>query len=265
MPTIPTPIGSASFYPIKGLFFFLRDENRVVLWKRIAKFTAEVGVAAVAICGSLFRFTFYTQQGVVLKVLPHFFGTPGTIILILIETAIPLTLFFYKRMQRVQQKLFVDVLSIQGIKVEKASADEREWIDEQREIQRRETQGQRPNILRYLADPATMYDRPLTKYLVTLPLNFVPVAGQAAFCWVNSMDMSTPLHHYYYSKLKGLTAEEEAAVIYYRRKQYEQFGLTATALSLFPGADIVLLLTNAVGAALWAADIEKAMAKRRKL
>lgn len=246
----------------------MQPENRVVLWKRIAKFAAEVGAATIAIVGSLVGFTFHAQKALVLHVLPHslhFFGIPGTIVLILIEAAIPLTLIFYKRTQRVQQKLFVDVMHIQGVTVEKTSAEERAWIMQQRDIQLRQNSAPRMNMCRTLVDPESLSNRPITKYLITLPLNFFPVAGQAAFCWLNAMDTSTMLHHYYYSKLKGLSPDEEAAVIHFRRSQYQQFGLTATLLDLTPGPNILFLLTNSVGAALWAADLEKLMQKRHSL
>jgi len=109
---------------------------------------------------------------------------------------------------------------------------------------------------KYLSKILTEDEHPILHYLLTLPLNFVPVVGNAMFCFLNSFPTAISLHHYYYTEMKGLSSEEFSAVVHAKKAQYQSFGFVASAFSLIPGLDIMLVLTNAVGAALWAADME---------
>ncbi|CAM6128198.1 unnamed protein product [Calypogeia fissa] len=252
---------SAFIYPIKGLYYLFWEENRAILWQRIGRFALEVALSSMAILSTLLSFTFRIQRASLHLILPDFlYHTVGTVALIMIETAIPVVVLFHKRHRTIQEKLFEDVLQLQGVTVARASPKEYEWIQQQREIQtqalaaRRQSISALPSIL---IDPETMSNYPRIKYFITLPLNFIPIFGQALFCWLNAMETATALHKYYYSELKGLSAADRATIIHSRKAEYIEFGLVASALTLLPGFNVILILTNAVGAALWVADIER--------
>lgn len=248
-------------YPIRGFYFFFRNAHR--LWHRVARFVVEVAVAIAGILFVLFKFTFPSQRSLVLRLLPHWTGTPLAIALILLETAIAIVVLFQYRLESAQRKLFVDVLAIRKVSVELASQDDHAWIQERLIPQlvgvpldvKRVSKNRKPAA--YLSSVLTEDEHPILHFLITLPLNFVPVVGNALFCFLNSFPTAISLHHYYYTQMKGLSSEEFSAVVHAKKPQYQSFGFVASAFSLIPGLDIILVLTNAVGAALWAADMEK--------
>ncbi|KAG0627620.1 hypothetical protein M758_2G216000 [Ceratodon purpureus] len=253
----------AWMYPVQGFYFFFRNAHR--LWQRVARFVLEVILAIVGILALLFTLTFPTQRGFLLKFLPHWTGTPGAIALILLETAIAIVVLFQYRLESAQRKLFIDVLAIRKVKVERATGEDHVWLEEtlipklvgvpaeadmSRVAKSKKASG-------YLSQVLTEDEHPIMHFLITLPLNFVPVVGNVLFCFLNSFPTAISLHHYYYTEMKGLSSEEFSAVVHAKKPQYQSFGFVASAFSLIPGLDVILVLTNAVGAALWVADMEK--------
>ncbi|TXT05927.1 hypothetical protein VHUM_03688 [Vanrija humicola] len=104
----------------------------------------------------------------------------------------------------------------------------------------------------------------LVRYLITLPLNFIPVVGTAFFLGYNGYK-SGPGYHARYFQLKGFDKEERDAFIKQRRGAYAGFGTIAIAFNLVPIVSVLLSLTTSAGAALWAADLEsssKAVSER---
>ncbi|KAI1314434.1 hypothetical protein EDD11_002178 [Mortierella claussenii] len=93
-------------------------------------------------------------------------------------------------------------------------------------------------------------------WLVTLPLNFVPVLGPMAFCYINGKARSQYVHRRYFD-MKEMTVQERKEWIKARKTQYTTFGVIAQGLELIPFIGIVFGFTNTIGAALWAADLER--------
>ncbi|KAG0054725.1 hypothetical protein BGZ83_010620 [Gryganskiella cystojenkinii] len=93
-------------------------------------------------------------------------------------------------------------------------------------------------------------------WLMTLPLNFVPVAGPMAFCYINGRARSPYVHRRYFD-MKGMTQQERDDWIKSRKSQYTAFGVMAQGLELLPFVGIIFGFTNTIGAALWAADLER--------
>ncbi|KAL2628825.1 hypothetical protein R1flu_013511 [Riccia fluitans] len=250
-------------YPIKGFYFFFRHGHR--LMQHVIRFVIEVIAATVGILFLLFYGTFVSQRDFLDRFLPDWLGVPGTIALIILETAIAVVLLFQYRLEVAQHNLFISVLAIRDVRVEPVTPDEREWLQERLIPQLVGVPAHAPmkkiskkkKNQKYLSSVLTEGQHPIMRYILTLPLNFIPVAGSALFCWLNSFPTAVGLHEHYYSELKGLTPEEFSAVVHAKKPQYQHFGVVASAFSLVPGLDVILILTNAVGAALWAADMEK--------
>ncbi|EIW65465.1 hypothetical protein TREMEDRAFT_70543 [Tremella mesenterica DSM 1558] len=102
----------------------------------------------------------------------------------------------------------------------------------------------------------------IVRYLLTLPLNLIPVVGTAFFVGIqHGADTSTgfkagPGYHARYFQLKGYDKEQRQSAVHRRRGGYTALGTVATLLNLIPVVSIVFIFTTTVGAALWAADIE---------
>ncbi|RAL10375.1 uncharacterized protein BO97DRAFT_328213, partial [Aspergillus homomorphus CBS 101889] len=99
----------------------------------------------------------------------------------------------------------------------------------------------------------------LLRSVMYLPLNFVPVVGTVAYIYVQGKRVG-PVAHGRYFQLKGWGRKEREAWVEGERRRgaYTAFGMAAFALEMIPFASIVMAFTNTVGAALWAADLEKA-------
>ncbi|KZV71543.1 hypothetical protein PENSPDRAFT_650559 [Peniophora sp. CONT] len=95
----------------------------------------------------------------------------------------------------------------------------------------------------------------MVRYLLSLPLNFIPVVGTVFFLGYNGLK-SGPGYHARYFQLKGYDKERRQAAIHKRRGSYTAFGTMAMALNLVPVVSILFSFTTSVGAALWAADLE---------
>ncbi|KAI0091479.1 hypothetical protein BDY19DRAFT_930665 [Irpex rosettiformis] len=93
------------------------------------------------------------------------------------------------------------------------------------------------------------------RYIITLPINLIPVFGTIAFLCING-HRAGPSWHARYFQLKGLTASQRKAFIERHRAEYTAFGVGALIFSFIPIIGLVFTFTNTVGAALWAAQLE---------
>lgn len=96
--------------------------------------------------------------------------------------------------------------------------------------------------------------------IVTLPLNLIPIVGTLAWIWLNGTILAWEYHLYYF-ELKGFAYAEQKQFIDERKAQYSSFGMQAMFLEMIPFAGSLFLFTNAVGSALFAADLEEEMSQ----
>lgn len=98
----------------------------------------------------------------------------------------------------------------------------------------------------------------IIRYLMYLPLNFIPVIGTVMFVLLQGKRVG-PTAHSRYFQLKGMSKQRKEEWIEKRRGAYTSFGTVASLLEMIPIAGIIFAFTNTTGAALWAADLEKAV------
>ena len=111
---------------------------------------------------------------------------------------------------------------------------------------------------RFTKSPFARFSCSLTcKFLLIIPLNFIPVVGPVLFIILEGY-LFGPLSHYRYFQLKGWDKKRKLKWQKERVIAYLGFGTAHMVLQLFPVLSILFLFTSATGAALWAADMEKA-------
>merc|ERR1711939_926551 len=111
------------------------------------------------------------------------------------------------------------------------------------------------------------------RYIMYLPLNFIPVVGTVIFVALQGRSRGNSVHTRYF-QLKKWSNPQKEAWLKENTAPYTAFGTVATLLELIPFASIFFTFTNTgkqcsarvglfpgtdqflVGAALWAADIE---------
>ncbi|KAI8819169.1 uncharacterized protein EV422DRAFT_569047 [Fimicolochytrium jonesii] len=87
-------------------------------------------------------------------------------------------------------------------------------------------------------------------------LEFVPVVGPLAYAYLECERTGIEAHHRLFT-LKKMQPEERGEWVLRHRDEYSQFGFVAAALEAVPIVSTVTKFTNAVAAAMWAADLEK--------
>ncbi|KAJ5825388.1 hypothetical protein N7474_002526 [Penicillium riverlandense] len=104
---------------------------------------------------------------------------------------------------------------------------------------------------------ARMRPQALLRSLIYLPLNLIPVVGTALYVAVQGKRVGPALHARYF-QLKGWDSIKQDEWVTKNRGAYTGLGIAACMLEMVPFASIFFSFTNTVGAALWAADLEKA-------
>ncbi|KAI1212820.1 uncharacterized protein F4807DRAFT_414695 [Annulohypoxylon truncatum] len=94
------------------------------------------------------------------------------------------------------------------------------------------------------------------RYVMYLPLNFIPVVGTIIFIFLQGRSRGNTIHDRYF-QLKGWSSPQQQDWIKRHAGPYTTFGTIATLLEMIPVLSMFFAFTNAAGAALWAADIEQ--------
>ena len=96
----------------------------------------------------------------------------------------------------------------------------------------------------------------LLVFIITFPINFIPILGTCLFFLINAPFEAWDLHSYYFD-LKDIPFTSQAHFIRHRYTEYVAFGLMAMLLQSIPVISMLFACTNAVGAVLWACDWER--------
>ncbi|KAJ3917123.1 hypothetical protein F5877DRAFT_45255 [Lentinula edodes] len=94
------------------------------------------------------------------------------------------------------------------------------------------------------------------KKALLLPFNFYPLVGILISAWFKGMGTARILHRRYF-EAKKMTPDEVAIFMEEHKWDYRTFGFTAALLEGFPIIGLVFTISNRVGAAMWAFDLEK--------
>jgi len=229
-------------YPIAGIYYILRHPH---LWKPIRKPLFYSLVLSVFVTTSLFAFT-YLPQAAVLALFNGPLAFATAVPLVLGESA-TLVLFIARAfwLAPALDHVFDGVLLDQGMT---------SLVEQGREIQ---GQGKARTVGKSLMAPLNRFSKEgLVRYLLSLPLNAIPVVGTVFFLFYNG-SKSGPNYHERYFQLKHFNAQQKKDFIKNKRGSYTAFGTAAMALNLVPAISILFAFSNAAGAALWATDIEK--------
>ncbi|KAL8933834.1 MAG: hypothetical protein Q9216_006193 [Gyalolechia sp. 2 TL-2023] len=233
----------AYLYPIRGIAYFLSHRS---LWKPLTSKLVPTMTLGLGVTTFMFFFTYLPQAAMM-----AFTSGPLAVIsaglLVLSESSTILTIL---------SKTFLidDALidTFDGVLLSKNSTD---LVLEGRQIKA----GGDPiaKLGKLMKKPfAKFTPKALIRYLMYLPLNFIPVVGTVVFILLQGKRAGPAAHTRYYQLKQWNKAQQEKHIEQYRGA-YTGFGVAAVLLELVPLASILFAFTNTVGAALWAADIEK--------
>ncbi|RPA79171.1 hypothetical protein BJ508DRAFT_416110 [Ascobolus immersus RN42] len=92
--------------------------------------------------------------------------------------------------------------------------------------------------------------------LIYYPINAIPVVGTVFFLLLQGKNAG-PSYHSRYFALKGYNNKEKSSVIKTKEADYIAFGTMARVLEMIPFIGVGFSISNLIGAAIWANDIEK--------
>ncbi|ORY60643.1 uncharacterized protein BCR38DRAFT_43711 [Pseudomassariella vexata] len=232
----------AYLYPFKGIVYFLTHR---ALWKPFSsRVLPTLGLSAGVIAG-MFFFTYLPQLAILVFVngpLAAF----TTILLVLNESS---TLISILSRNFLIQEALLDTFD--GTLI---TRNETEIVKEGRQVK----SGSDPidKLGKILKSPFEKFSpKALIRYVMYLPLNFIPVVGTIIFIFIQGRTRGQSSHDRYF-QLKEWSTSRRSEWLKQHTGAYTAFGTIATVLEMIPFASMFFSFTNAVGAALWAADIE---------
>ncbi|KAG8844102.1 hypothetical protein FRB91_002858 [Serendipita sp. 411] len=113
-------------------------------------------------------------------------------------------------------------------------------------------------------DGAQWFERLLGKWwarliinrFVLFPLQLYPFVGMALSAWMRAYGTSRYLHSKYF-KSKNMTTEQISTYMEERKWDYRLFGFASALLESMPIIGLFFAISNQIGAAMWAHDLEK--------
>ncbi|GAA5891668.1 hypothetical protein JCM6882_006161 [Rhodosporidiobolus microsporus] len=241
---------AAYLYPLYGILYFVQHPRLVESLKPLIVRSLAISMVTVA---AMFTFTYLPQVGVLafisgplafIAAIPLVLAESYVVILFLMRTFITPT---------VSERIFDAVLLQKG---------HDELVSHGRAISKK---GGTVELGKSLLRPVTskFSAQGLVRYLVTLPLNLIPGVGTAIFLLLNGRKAG-PAAHTRYFQLKQFDKKAKQQFVDQRSAAYTSFGASSLLLGLIPLVGPATAFTSAAGAALWAADLEKAAGKGAK-
>ncbi|KAL1683497.1 hypothetical protein EV122DRAFT_201305 [Schizophyllum commune] len=230
-------------YPLHGIYYFATHPS---LYRSVAPVIYKTLLTSAGVTAGMFFFTYLPQVAFC-----AFFSGPlafvAAAVMVLGESyAIILTVTKTFLLGTAQDKLFDAVLVQKG---------REHLVANGREIST--SSGGIKKLGKVVTQPLNRFSKEgLLRYIVSLPLNSLPVVGTVLFLLYNGRKAG-PAFHARYFQLKKFSATARTAFIERYRAAYTGFGAAALALNLIPVVGLAFSFTTTVGAALWAADLEK--------
>ncbi|KAK8202058.1 hypothetical protein M8818_005583 [Zalaria obscura] len=233
----------AYLYPFKGIFYFLTHR---ALWKPLMSKLLPTLTLGISVTAGMFFFT-YLPQAAVLAIFNGPLAALSTILLVLSESS---TIFMALAKTMLIEDSLVDTFD--GTLVSKGETN---LLSSERQVK----SGGDPiaRLGKLVSKPfAKFTPKALIRYFMYLPLNFLPVVGTVLFILLQGKKFGPQAHSRYF-QLKKMSKSTQEDWVEKRKGAYTGFGVVGVLLEMVPIAGILFAFTNNVGAALWAADLEK--------
>jgi len=226
------------WYPLQGIIYFISHAS---LAASILPVILKTLAAALGITLAMFTFTYLPQVAFC-----AIFSGPlafATAALLVLGEAYAVIMFVSKAffLGSAQDQLFNAVFRQQGINLVYF-----------------EPKGKSRSFMQsVLKRPLSRFSKEgMLRYVVSLPLNLVPMVGTVLFLLYNGAKAG-PTFHSRYFQAKGMSPASRKAFVDKRKGAYTAFGATTLGLNLVPVVGPIFMLTSTVGAALWACELEK--------
>lgn len=234
----------AYLYPIRGLAYFVTHKE---LWKPLLARLVPTLTLGLGITAGMFLFTYIPQMAIM-----AFTSGPlapvSAALLVLSESSALINIL--SKTFLIQDAL---IDTFDGVLMKRGATN---LLSEGRQVRNGGAGDSIARLGKLIKRPFERYTpSAIIRYLMFLPLNFIPVVGTAVFLLAQGNRVG-PTSHQRYFQLKRWNSQQQAKHVEEFRAAYTSFGVAATMLEMVPVAGIMFAYTNTVGAALWAADME---------
>ncbi|CCG81508.1 Putative uncharacterized protein [Taphrina deformans PYCC 5710] len=240
-------LSHAYFYPIQGIYYALANKSVYgpIKAQLLPRFVLSALVLAV-----LFA-TVYVPQSLALSLFSGPLGFVSAVPLVLSESNILIGLLSALLIEDKKDLLFDTVLLDRG---------HTQLVSTGREVSAGSGPGRAGKLggamKAKLVSPLQRFSpEALVRYLITIPLNFIPAIGTILFITLNGR-RAGPRFLARYFQLKQYSAQVREQEIEKRTGSLTAFGVVTVLLGLIPVVGQAFELTNVVGAALMASDLE---------
>jgi len=234
---------AAYLYPLQGILYFFRHRS---LWKPLTAKLLPTMSLGIGVTAFMFAVT-YVPQVALLALFNGPFAIVSTVLLVLSESS---TIF-----NLLSKNFLIDGALIDTFDATLLARGQSSLVATERQVK----SGNDPvgKLGKLVSRPfAKFTPTAIIRYLMYLPLNFIPVIGTIAFVILQGSKFG-PAAHARYFQLKQMKKQDRERFVEQRKAEYTSFGVPAVLLELIPAVGILFSFTNTVGAALWAADMEE--------
>jgi uncharacterized protein involved in cysteine biosynthesis len=233
----------AWMWPIRGIIYTATHPQILMSVRSALLRSLLLSIVVFAVVAVVF----YVPQAAILSVITGFFGPFIAIILVAAESVLILTAF--------ARQLFLGPALAEVFDATLRAQGQQELVLRGKKALA-QTSGRGEAVGKALIRPLQGFTFDgVVRYLITLPMNFVPVVGTIFFLLYNGHEGGAGWHSRYF-QLKRMDKQQKSAFVTERQPAYTAFGAATLLLNFVPFVGLVFSFTNTVGAALWAAQLE---------
>ncbi|KAK6354471.1 hypothetical protein TWF730_008871 [Orbilia blumenaviensis] len=239
-------------FPIQGIYHFLRYPSlQRPLWRKVLPTIA----LSIVVIVTMFFIT-YLPQAAILTIVDGPIAFVNAAMLVLSESSTLILL--------ISKWWWLDDATVEVFDAVLVQQNQTALVAAGREIKPTGSSDPLSKLGKRLKKPfSDGLMKSLVRYVVLLPLNFIPVIGTIIFFILNARNVG-PAHHARYFQLKGFSDTERGDYVKRNQGGYVGFGLACVLLNLVPIINIVFAFTHTVGAALWAVKLERVEVEQGK-
>ncbi|KAF9251901.1 hypothetical protein DTO006G1_2494 [Penicillium roqueforti] len=237
----------AYLYPFKGIVYFAAHKD---LWRPFISRAGRTITLGVGVTTVMFFFTYVPQMAIMAFTSGPLAAISAAILVLGESSAITSVL---------SRSFLIEDALIDTFDGTLVARDQEPLVAQGRQMKPRS--GGRDAMARlgkiFTRPLARLNPRALLRSLLYLPLNLIPVVGTVLYIFMQGK-RAGPILHARYFQLKGWDSTMREEWVKKNQGAYTGLGIAAFVLEMVPFASIAFSFTNTVGAALWAADLEKA-------
>lgn len=250
--TEPRISDSTAGYPVAGLLYFLAHPR---LWKRIFCGILLLFFFGIVCTIVLFIAAFPAQAFALIKytTIPPWASWLISFLLTIIEIGIAILIFTAIFLAEYCDRLFDDVLQLQGYRFPEARAL----------LQQSNTsclRGCWSGLRHCFLSTFFMIFTRVILLIILAPLHLIPIVGSMLFSYMNGYLYAWSMHLHYFD-LKAWGFQRGKSFVYRNRSAYTNFGAAAIGLEMIPILNFLTPFTNVIGSALWAVEMEMAQGR----